>query len=175
MTLYLSHDISYGCTVINDSFIENALPWNFIKTTIHVIQPRAPNSRNTSLLSMQFSNGYDSDTGENRWTSVLNISFENSHLSLYKSWSTHSSYFNTDELRVHMDWWRIVFILRRVRHYFCLRCVLVQWLWVSKQLFIGLKFDLLHNRIGSVPVVLLTLWMAKFFSFRVYSFLRRRS
>ena len=112
MTLYLSHDISYGCTVINDSFIENALPRNFIKTTIHVIQPRAPNSRNTSLLSMQFSNGYDSDTGENRWTSVLNISFENWHLSLYKSWSTHSSYFNTDELRVHMDWWRIVFILR---------------------------------------------------------------
>ena len=92
MTLYLSHDISYGCTVINDSFIENALPRNFIKTTIHVIQPRAPNSRNTSLLSMQFSNGYDSDTGENRWTSVLNISFENWHLSLYKSWSTHSSY-----------------------------------------------------------------------------------
>lgn len=63
---YLSYDISHGCTVINDSFIENILPRNFInKFTWHSHVCLTQGNTSSSLLSMQLSNGYDSDTGEN--------------------------------------------------------------------------------------------------------------
>ena len=53
---------------------------------------------------MQLSNGHDSDQGGNGWTSVLNITFENWHVSVYIGLvvNTCLSYFNTEELRAHI-------------------------------------------------------------------------